>query len=300
MTIDIMMPFWGDVSLLKIAVTSVLEQDDPAWRLVVIDDRYPGTEHTRFLAGIDDPRVVTVVNDVNLGVSGNFQRSIDLATADHMVIMGCDDVLRPNYVARMSALIADHPTAAYFQPGVRVIDDLGRPSLPLADRVKEWYRPSRSSVSLLAGEALAVSLLRGNWTYFPSICWRTDRLRALGFRSDFQVVLDLALQFDIAASGGSMAVDGVDSFEYRRHAGSVSSVTAVDGRRFEEERRFFREAAERSHALGWKRAERVARHHVSSRLSALTRIPSAIRLGEPAGVRELLAHAAARSTRVPH
>ena len=36
-----MMPFYGDVEQFKRAVTSVLEQSDPDFRLVVVDDGYP-------------------------------------------------------------------------------------------------------------------------------------------------------------------------------------------------------------------------------------------------------------------
>lgn len=291
MTIDIMMPFWGDVVLLERAVESVLAQTDPDWRLVVIDDRYPGTEHTRYLAQINDPRVEVVVNERNLGVAGNFQRCVQLARAPHTTIMGCDDLLLPSYVARLDQLITDYPDAAYFQPGVQVIDQHGDPSSGIVDRVKEWYRPPGTGARALRGEALALSLLRGNWTYFPSICWRTDVLKHHGFRPDYEVVLDLALQIDIAISGGLLIVDDVDEFQYRRHTSSVSTVAAVDGRRFEEERRFFFEATERCEEHGWNRAGRAARHHVSSRLSAASRIPSAVRAGDRHGVGELVRHA---------
>ncbi len=294
MTIDIMMPFWGDVSLLETAVQSVLAQTDPRWRLVVIDDRYPGDRHTRYLAGIDDPRLEVVVNEVNLGVARNFQRAVDLTRADHAVIMGCDDVLLPDYVERMRSLVAQHPDGSYFQPGVRVIDDAGQATLPLADRVKRWYRPSARSVVTLSGEDLAVSLLRGNWTYFPSICWSSEVLRRIGFRREFAVVLDLAMQFEIATSGGSLVVDPRETFEYRRHRQSVSSVKAVDGSRFEEERHFFAEAAARSRELGWDRAQRVARHHFSSRLNALTQLAAAAMARDGRGVNELIRHATAR------
>ncbi|HEY4226660.1 MAG TPA: glycosyltransferase [Pseudolysinimonas sp.] len=290
MTIDIMMPFWGDVGLLKIAIDSVLAQTSPRWRLVVIDDRYPGDEHTRYLAAIEDERVDIVVNDRNLGVAANFQRSIDLARSSHVVIMGCDDVLLPSYVERLESLIDCYPEASYIQPGVRVIDGSGAEVLPLADRVKGWYRPPQHGTRTLSGESLALSLLRGNWTYFPSICWRAEDLHRYGFRPEYGVVLDLALQIDIATHGGTLVVDDEVVFLYRRHGASVSSVAAVDGTRFQEERTFLLQAAEACKALGWHRAARAAHRHVSSRLSAASRIPSALRNGDMAGVRELGRH----------
>jgi len=81
-------------------------------------------------------------------------------------------------------------------------------------------------------------------------------------------------------------------FSYRRHDASVSSATAVNGTRFAEERAFFDEAERRCRALGWDRAARAARHHWSSRLNALTRLPSAVVARDPHGVAVLIRHAA--------
>jgi len=37
-TIDIMLPYYGDVALMQNAVRSVIAQSDPDWRLTVVDD----------------------------------------------------------------------------------------------------------------------------------------------------------------------------------------------------------------------------------------------------------------------
>jgi GT2 family glycosyltransferase len=288
--IDIMMPFYGDPDQFARAVDSVLAQRDTRWRLVIIDDRYPGDRHLAYLAGVSDPRVHYVLNDRNLGVSGNFQRAVDLAEAPWMVIMGCDDLLLPDYIARMRELLTRHADVDYVQPGVGVIDDDVRRILPLGDRVKALYRPRRTHELELAGPTLARSLLRGNWTYFPSICWRTETIRRHGFRADFEIVLDLALQLDIALTGGILLVDDVETFLYRRHRASASSTSAVDGTRFDEERAFFRDAAARTTQLGWASAARAARAHVSSRLNAATQLPAAIRVAGARGARPLLRH----------
>ena len=288
--IDIMMPFYGDPEQFARAVDSVLGQRDRGWRLVIIDDRYPGERHLAYLGGISDPRVHYVVNDRNLGVSGNFQRAIDLAESPWMIVMGCDDLLLPDYIARMRELLTRHGGVDYVQPGVGVIDDDDRRILPLGDRVKALYRPRRTHEVELAGAALARSLLRGNWTYFPSICWRTETIRRHGFRTDYEIVLDLALQLDIAVSGGTLLIDDDETFLYRRHRASASSTSAVDGTRFDEERAFFRDAAARTSALGWASAARAARAHLSSRLNAATQLPAALRGSGPRGARPLLRH----------
>lgn len=286
-----MMPFYGDPAQLRVAVESVLAQTDPNWRLVVIDDQYPDPAPGEWVRTLEDPRVEYLLNEKNLGVSGNFSRSLDLVTSDHFVLMGCDDALEPGYIACMRSAIERFPGTSYFQPQVSVISDQGQAVLPLADRVKRWSRPSRNRPVVLRGESLAISLLRGNWTYFPSICWRTDAVRAAnGFDPEYEIVLDLALQMTIIMAGGSLALLPEQEFRYRRHEASVSSSAARYGGRFDEERRFFGDIAERLDALGWHSAARAARRHVTSRLNALTKLPGAIRSGDGDGSSTLLRH----------
>lgn len=290
MEIQLLMPFYGDVGLFRLAVESVLAQDDPGWKLIIADNRYPGTAHLDVLRELADPRIEYVLNETNLGISGNFQRCTELATSTHAAIIGADDVLLPNYVGRLRKLAAEYPDAWVIQPGVEVIDGDGRISSQLVDRVKRWYRPKQDRV-VLTGEDLAVSLLRGDWTYFPSMLWSVDFLRAHPFRSDLEIVQDLTVKLDVAFDGGSMVVDSLPVFRYRRHRASISSVQAVDGSRFIEERALFEAAANRASALGWARAHRAALRHSSSRLNAFSRLPSALRALDGKGMRLLLQHA---------
>ncbi len=285
-----MIPFYGDPGLFRDAVESVRAQSDPDWRLVVIDDVYPDTTPGEWVSSLGDERIHYVRNETNLGVSGNFTRAVELVRNEHFVLMGCDDLLESGYVAAMRAAIARHPTGSYFQPAVTVIADDGSPALPLADRVKAWYRPKHTQPVVLSGERLAVSLLRGNWTYFPSICWTAQVVRRHGFDAEFDVVLDLALQLDIVASGGSLVLLPERTFRYRRHAGSVSSWTAQDGTRFDEERAFFLSAKRRLRVAGWSHAARVASAHWSSRLNAVTKLPAAVAKRDRPGLRALTRH----------
>ncbi len=286
-----MMPFYGNAAQFVAAVESVRRQTDHAWRLVVVDDRYPDPEPGRWVRSLADPRIRYVLNDKNLGVSGNFQRCVELARAEYVVIMGCDDIMLPGYVARARALIKSFPDAAYIQPGVVVIDDDSQIVRPLADRVKARFRPSGPFPRELGGEQLAAGLLQGNWTYFPSLCWRTADIRVLGFRPDFSIVLDLALQLALVERGGTLVVDDQTGFQYRRHA-SVSSWSGSGARRFEEEKALFREFGAKARELGWHRAARAASMHITSRLNALVQLSPAMRSGT--GARKVLNHVFSR------
>lgn len=290
MTLDIMMPFYGRFDHFQQAVNSVRAQLDPDWRLVIVDDVNPDLEPGLWAQSLKDRRITYIRNEVNLRPSRNYRKCVTLMKSEFAVLMGCDDVMLPNYVRQVSELIRRFPDASIIQPGVSVIDGDGHPSLPLADRVKAWYRFRGRGAARYSGERLATSLLRGNWTYFPSLVWRATDLQRYGFRVDLDVVQDLAMLLEITKGGGSLVLDDEVCFTYRRHSASVSAVTGPDGSKFGQERILFTEAARDCAALGWNAAAREARLHLTSRFNALTDLPAAIRLRNHAGRTALLRH----------
>ncbi|MFD7260676.1 glycosyltransferase family 2 protein [Streptomyces sp. NPDC059874] len=288
---EILLPYYGDVALMRDAVRSVLAQDGDDWRLTVVDDgREPGVPE--WFEGLADPRVRYFRNEDNLGVTGNFNRCVELAEYEYLVLMGCDDLMHPNYLRVVRAAVEREPRAAMIQPGVRVIGSDGLPHDTLADRTKrKLYAPKGPGRALLGGEELASCLLRGNWLYFPSICWRTEAVKRFGFRADLTVIQDLALVVDLLVAGETLATTPEVCFSYRRHAASESSAKAYTGHRFEEAKRFFVETADRLDRHGWPRAAKVSRRHLSSRLHALTLLPAAVKYAGRSGAGAMLRHA---------
>lgn len=296
-SIDIMMPYYGDVALMQLAVRSVLAQSDPDWHLTVVDDG-EAAGVPEWFAALDEPRVSYERNPVNLGVTGNFQKCVHLAKRDRLVIMGCDDLLLPGYAAEVRKLEAARPGVGLIQPGVQVIDALGQPTQSLVDSAKRrLYAPKGPGPHLMAGQDLAVSLLRGDWLYFPSVCWRTDAIAAAGFREDLGVIQDLALVIELVEKGEELIAGGPVCFQYRRHAASESSKTALDGDRFDEARAYFLQTAAHLEAIGWTEAAQVARRHRSARLHALSLVPTALRAGRRDSAARLVRYAASPAGR---
>ena len=290
-TLDIMMPFYCRVDHFMTAVESVLTQTDGDWRLVVLDDCYPDDAPGKWLVALGDTRIEYVRNTANVGINANFQAAVDRAVNDWFVVFGCDDVMLPRYVERIGELRLRHPAAAMIHPGTTVIDGDGKAATTLVDSMKNLYKPRLSGSLEMSGERFAVRITRGNWMNFPAIAWRREVVGPIGFRTGFEIVQDLALALDVAFAGGSLVVDDETVFRYRRHAASVSSWQASEGRRFLEEHRFFDQIAGEFAERGWLRARSAARVHLSSRINALSRVPSALSSRQPASVRVLLQHA---------
>jgi glycosyltransferase involved in cell wall biosynthesis len=294
--IELVIPYYGDPALMRSTVESVLRQDDPDWRLLVVDDCQPGSEIRDWLEALGDPRVKYARNAKRLGISANFQRSLELSSAEHVTFLGCDDVLLRDYVRVVTRAWEQHSDVVAVQPGVRVVDRHGHTSRGVTDRVKSLIAPRPTRDVVLGGERLATSLLRGNWTYFPSISWRRDLVADRSFRPDLATVLDLDLLLSLVLDGGELLVLPDELFCYRRHRTSASAVAARTTERFAEEAQLCAEVAARCHVLGWRRAERAARLHVTSRLHAALLVPGALFARDGAAVRQLLRHA----SRVEH
>jgi glycosyltransferase involved in cell wall biosynthesis len=274
-TLEFMIPYHGDPAYLHETVESLLAQTDPDWTATVLDDHYPDPSASAWVNGLGDGRLRAVRNERNLGINGNFQQALRLASADYVVMPGGDDRLLPGYVQRVREVI-DRTGATIIQPGVQVIDSDGLPCSPLGDRVKARLRPA-GHLTVHRGEGVTTSLLQGNWAYFPSLAWRVVAVQPLGFRECYDVVQDLALLIDTLLAGGSLAVDSHVVFEYRRHAGSLSSAEAVSGIRFDEEAAYFRMIAGALETRGWLRARRAARLRLMSRCHAASLVPRVAR-----------------------
>ncbi len=296
MTVDVLLPYYGDVAMMKQAVESILGQTSSDWALTVLDDGYPDDSIPGYFGVLaaQDPRITYLRNEENLGANGNYRKALTFVRHELAVVMGADDVMLANYIETVVAAHEQFPSAQIIQPGVEVIDELGQPGMGLVDRMKRVYAPRVQGRRLLSGEPLAISLMRANWLYFPSICWRSDTLVATNFREGLSVVQDLALALDLIKAGGGLVVDSSVCFQYRRHRESDSSWRALEGTRFIEERVFFTGMADEFEAIGWRRAARTARLHLASRVNAATLLPKAWRTKQHQGVRNLRQHVLAR------
>ena len=280
MTIDIALPFYGDVDFMKQTVASVLKQTDSNWRLVVVDDGYPDDSLPKWFSDLNDIRIIYLRNESNLGANGNFQKCLGLLSAEFCIVMGADDVLEPNFVAVIQDTIIKNPDVAMIHPQVSVIDESNNHISTRSDEVKSKIRDSHKSAKLLSGEPLASSLMKGNWMYFPSITWRTKTIQKIGFRPGFNVCQDLGLAMDLIMQGGKMILIEDEIFKYRRHTASDSSVKAINGERFIDEKNFFNIMAKDLKSIGWNKAARAAKLHSTSRLHAASLITTCIARGQ--------------------
>ena len=289
-TLEVFIPFWGDPELLYATVESVRAQTDPDWMITVVDDCYPDPTVAEHFDAEADPRIRYLRNEANIGITGNYQHCRELVTSELMMFLGCDDLMHPQFVETVKATHREFPRAATIQVGVQVIDEHDDPIDPLTDKVKRAIRPRVERRTELSGERLATSLLRGAWHYWPALVFRTEAINRYPFREGLPIIQDLALLIDMTAAGETLVLDPAVSFSYRRHTQSASATSLLHGNRFSDERRYYALAAEQMSAQGWTHAARAARVRWTSRLHAVTLLPTALRQRERTALWSLVDH----------
>lgn len=288
--IEFLIPYYGSPEYLQQTIASIRALEDTDWRLTVVEDAYPdGPAVERAVRALEDDRIRYIRNEKNLGNNANTYRCIELARGDWFAMPGADDLVNPNYGRAVADLIRRYPNAAMVQPAVEVIDDAGVPYFPLPDRIKRLTRPGSGEV-VLRGDSGAASLLRSNWLYTPASCYRREALQQVRYREGIDAAHDLAFIVDVIMAGGEVVAGTEVAFRYRRHGSSHSSSHARNGRRFDQERKYFEEIQAELVALKWKAAERAARRRLLSRLNALSQIPGAAMARDGVAAKAMLRH----------
>ena len=255
---------------MKISIKSVLEQSDGRWRLIILDDDYPGTVIENYVTLLDDSRITYIRNVTNLGANANYRNALQYVETPYFVMFGADDIFLIDYVKSILLQVKNHLEVSMFQPGVQIIDGNGDPTKSLVDSVKKFIRPKDGVYS---GSKLATRLMVGNFTYFPSITWKTEHVLEIGFRPNFHVTQDLALICDLLVQDRKMLVYSSPIFNYRRHAGSDSSLKTLTGDRFSEEIQLCKDYGKKFKTKSWSLAFIAALVRPTVRMHMLMLLP---------------------------
>ena len=192
--VTIGIPTYNRASMLRESISSALSQSYEDFRLLVCDNASDdGTEGV--IASFDDPRIEYVRSETNLGMIGNFNRVIELADADAVVLLSDDDVLYPEYLASVVPVLASHPSVGVVHTALDLIDSRSsvlEPAVKLLD--------PDGPVTVESGSQYLERSMQSLWTVaWSSALFRADVLKkAGGLRPDEEPSADVPLLMRIA------------------------------------------------------------------------------------------------------
>jgi glycosyltransferase involved in cell wall biosynthesis len=179
--VSIVIPTYNRAHLLGEAIQSALAQTHAGSEVLVVDDG--STDETAALvAGFGD--AVSYLRQENAGVAAARNHGAAVATGDYLHFLDSDDVLHPQAVERLLAVMAAHPEAgmAYGQTSVGTAD--GPPS-PLF--IPDGERPT----GVCPGASELRHLLRRNYIHLGAALLRRGAWERIGgFNPAFQSICE--------------------------------------------------------------------------------------------------------------
>lgn len=108
-TITVAIPSYNKEQQIARGIESVLENNDEIDHIILIDNC--STDRTFEIARSYEPKISCIRNDNNIGMSGNFNRCIELCQSDWLMIFHADDVMLPGAIKKYRLMIEQHPEA---------------------------------------------------------------------------------------------------------------------------------------------------------------------------------------------
>jgi len=244
-SLEFFIPYYNSYNYLVECLLSLASQDLPNFKVTIIDDGSSDNRAGQFIEEMQDSRFLYIRNSHNIGLPRNFQKCVESATSDWVIILGQDDVLPHDFVKSLFSHLGDL-TVGFIQPRVEIIDSRGKISKNSVDSIKSIIRKcmisnlrrkNHEETGKLRSASILPWFLIGNPFYFPTIVWNRARLQEFGFRQDLSVTLDYELIFRFLNNNSSVLFIEDATAYYRRHDASASGKMSSMLQRLEEEMR---------------------------------------------------------------
>ena len=177
--ITVLLPVYGRSMLLEPALSSVITQTCPHWRLLIADDGSDIDTNSfieRWMSQHADPRIRWIRRPQNLGLFANLNHAIEEAETDWLLLLCSDDLLLPSAIEKIGELRIRWPETGLILSTFESINADG--SLRKADSAFHHDQVTPKT-NLLAPEVFVPALLRlgslnGNLTgmAFSQDLWR--------------------------------------------------------------------------------------------------------------------------------
>ena len=204
MKVSVLTPIYKtDERFLRETIESVLGQTFGDFEFLLLDD-CPEDRREAVVRSYDDPRVVYLKNERNLGISASRNKLIGLAKGEYLAILDHDDVCRAERFAKEVAYLDAHPEC-----GV----------------VSGWTKPTCGGVNAYPEDdhAIKVAMMAGISMWHPAAMVRRSALGELRYEADFTPVEDYMLWMRLASRTVFHNLQEV-MIDYRWHETNTSVV----------------------------------------------------------------------------
>jgi glycosyltransferase involved in cell wall biosynthesis len=209
-SVDVAVPNYQYGRYLWDCVTSVLTQEVPNLRVLIIDNA--STDNSLEVAqelAASDRRVQVVAHHTNLGHHASFNEGVDWASSDYFVMLSADDLLAPSSLSRAISFMEKHANVhlAYGR-ALWICNDERMPQVEPLPQATKWR--------ILPGGQLLETVCRAGGRHNiegPTVVVRTSVQKRVGhYRRALTHTDDLEMWMRFARLGDVAETDSIQGF----------------------------------------------------------------------------------------
>ncbi|AOW99803.1 MAG: glycosyltransferase [Moorea sp. SIOASIH] len=120
--VSVLMPVYNGTLYLREAVDSILSQTLTNFEFIIVDDG--STDETpRILDNYNDPRIVRVTNQSNLGIVDSLNRGLKMVRGKYVARMDADDISLPERLRQQVQFLEEHPEIGILGTAITILFD---------------------------------------------------------------------------------------------------------------------------------------------------------------------------------
>ena len=214
--VDVIVPCYRYGRFLRTCVSSVLDQQNVAVRVLIIDDCSPdNTADVARQLQEEDERVSFIHHESNQGHIATYNEGIAWTRSEYCLLLSADDYLLPGALSRTVSFMEEHPSVTLaFGRAIVQRDQADTPQVRPAPLDAEW--------ELVPGRVFIERSGAENCVPTPAAVVRTAaQKRVGGYRPDLPHTGDMEMWLRLAARG-DVGISHAFHAVYRRHSDNMS------------------------------------------------------------------------------
>jgi glycosyltransferase involved in cell wall biosynthesis len=123
--VSVIIPTYNRAHYLEQAIKSVLAQTFQDYELIILDNA--STDNTpEVVRKFIDKRIKYVRNDINIGSLNNFNKGLEMASGDYVIIFHDDDIMVPQLIEKEVEILDEDKNVVLVAANISIIDNNGR------------------------------------------------------------------------------------------------------------------------------------------------------------------------------
>jgi glycosyltransferase involved in cell wall biosynthesis len=227
--VSVCLPVYNGANYLALAIESVLAQTFTDFELLIANDCSIDETQTIIEKYANrDTRIRHWINEKNLKLFGNYNACIDRATGQYIKLFAHDDILHPQMLEKMVAVLDEHAGVSLVTTARRWIDENGRDIDARSKMEAKIMKPFERDTRLTADQAIGDSLKdMTNWLGEPCAQMFRREQASGGYDTSFKQIGDLEYSYRLLQNGDYFFIADELCF-FRRHAQSWSQARSLE------------------------------------------------------------------------